>query len=205
MITHDHKLIFVHIPKCAGRSICDIFNQRFDHYTAKYYELEFPKAWRMYQKMSIVRNPYDRLVSLYIYIKKHRRHIHEPLAANISDFRQWIASNIYSFNGNFNDLSAEGQRGTDGDIGSPFWFTSQWQRIIDHAGTNQLNRTFLLEDGMDPVADYLSEIIGHQVEIPHINASTYEDFRSFYDQETCALVSEFPPVKEDCHHFGYKF
>lgn len=127
MITHDHKIIFVHIPKCAGRSICDIFNQRFDHYTAKYYELEFNRFWKEYTKITIVRNPYDRLVSLYIYIKQHRRHANESIAINIQDFRAWIKSNIAAFNGNF------------------------------------------------------------------------------YDNETFSLVSEFPPIKEDCIRLNYNF
>lgn len=205
MISHDSKLIFVHIPKCAGRSICDIFNQRFDHYTAKYYELEFHRFWKQYTKMTIVRNPYDRLVSLYIYIKQHRRHINEPVAANINDFRAWIKSNIAAFNGNFYDLSAEGQRGTDGDIGSPFWFTSQWQRLVTHTGDNKLDYTFRLEDGMKPVEDLLQKLTGQPVTIPHVNASVFDDYRQFYDNETFALVSEFPPIKEDCDKLNYQF
>jgi hypothetical protein len=205
MITHDYGLIFVHVPKCAGRSICDIFNQRFDHYTAKYYELEFKRFWNKYNKITIVRNPYDRLVSLYVYIKTHRRHVNEGIACNIQDFRQWIKSNVSAFNGNFYDGSAEGQRGTDGDIGSPFWFTSQWQRIIDHAGNNKMDHTFKLEYGMLPVQQFLEDLLQKQITIPHVNASEYDDYRSFYDNETYALVSEFAPIKEDCSRLGYNF
>lgn len=205
MITHDHKLIFVHIPKCAGRSICDIFNQRFDHYTAKYYEKEFSRFWHEYQKMTIVRNPFDRLVSLYIYLKEHRRHHAEPVAKNIHDFKLWVLTNIAAFPGNFYDGSAEGQRGTDGDLGSPFWFTSQKQRVVDYYGNNALNFTFKLEDGMNQVEGFLTALTGKPVTIPHLNKSEYDDYHTFYDNETYAIVSEFPPVKEDLQFFNYSF
>lgn len=79
MITHDYKLIFIHVPKCAGRSINDVFNQRFDHFTARYYEKEYADQWKKYTKFTIVRNPFDRLVSIYTYMMKHRRHLYEPV------------------------------------------------------------------------------------------------------------------------------
>lgn len=215
MITHDHQLIFVHIPKCAGRSVCDVFCQRFDHYTAQFYESEYSKHWQRYQRMTIVRHPLDRFVSLYIYILNHRRHKQEPIGDGIvhpinlplhesvqSNFSRWLIKNINAFQGDFG-YHAEGARGTDGDLGSSFWFTSQWKRIISRSGQCDLHRVFKLEDGNAPINDYLSEITGTPVVLPHTNKSEYSDWRSFYNGEAYALASTFPAVVEDARNLGY--
>lgn len=203
MISHDYKLIFVHVPKCAGRSVCDIFNQRFDHYTARYYEQEYHKFWQQYTRFTIVRHPLDRLVSLYYYVKEHRRHKHEDIGRNIQNFNIWLQHNIAAYHGEFWN-NAEGNRGTDGDLGSPFWFTSQYRRIVAHSGNIELDRVFHLEDGNGPVNEFLSGIIGKETILPHVNESVYKDWRSHFNNETYALASEFFPVIEDCRKLGYE-
>lgn len=222
MITHDHEIIFVHIPKCAGRSINDVFNQRFDHFTARYYAKEYPAQWNNYTKFTIVRNPFARLVSTYTYIQRHRRHSNEAVAALIGpgrvvpSFKQWVKSNITAYNsgltwpGKENTFtgSPEGMRGHDGDLGTPFWFTSQWQRIVseDQVKTDlHKNDILKMESGMDTIGEYLSSLIGQNITIPHTNMSSDKDFHSFYDDETLALVKDFAPVAEDCKMLNYKF
>ncbi len=95
MISHEHKVIFIHIPKCAGSSIEYYFNVKpFDwrkpnfytlcgwdskrkihlqHATAKQYlELELidEKTWHQYFKFAFVRNPWSRAYSDYFWIMK---------------------------------------------------------------------------------------------------------------------------------------
>lgn len=217
MITHDHKIIFVHIPKCAGRSICDLFNQRFDHYTANYYANEYEHFWNRYHAFSIIRNPFDRMVSLYVYIQNHRRHLYERIAVghsgNLPAFKHWLRANIENFQGSFPMDSAEGLRGTDGDLGSSFWFNSQLRRLSGRhtvrypiiESPEQSLRIFKLEDGTRPIEKYLADITGLQAAMPHSNKSEYGDYREFYDDALVELASNFPPIKEDCEAFSYKF
>ena len=81
VVIHKQKCIFVHIPKCAGTSMeqflkdygnnhIDYFgvlnNRSLHHLTA--YELLMSlrkKKFGKYYRFSIVRNPYDRLLSEY--------------------------------------------------------------------------------------------------------------------------------------------
>lgn len=106
MITHDHKLIFIHVPKTGGRSVCEAFKQRFDHFTIAHYQREYPGLFDKYWKFAIVRHPLDRMVSSYHYIKEHRRHIHEPIGLcdrkEMPDFRYWMDYHIDNFKGPFN-------------------------------------------------------------------------------------------------------
>jgi len=72
----EHRCIFVHIPKCAGISVCQSLfgnnvNLTAGHHNLKRYQIVFaPREFRDYFKFAFVRNPYDRLVSAFFFLKK---------------------------------------------------------------------------------------------------------------------------------------
>lgn len=57
--------IFIHIPKNAGTSICRALNIKAGHYKYKELIKKFPNK----QYFAVIRNPYDRLVSNFLYTK----------------------------------------------------------------------------------------------------------------------------------------
>ena len=80
VICHQKKCIFIHIPKTAGTSIEQFIkdngqnhieligvsnNRSMHHYTAHELKNIFPTLYNNYYKFSIVRNPYERLLSEY--------------------------------------------------------------------------------------------------------------------------------------------
>lgn len=71
--TKRYKCIFVHIPKTAGTSILYCFTEkRINRDHASYFD--YVKAdssrFKQYFRFSFVRNPYDRAVSFYEYLKR---------------------------------------------------------------------------------------------------------------------------------------
>lgn len=96
MISHKYKCIFIHIPKCAGSSVfkflsdntkvdwkkpnydllygwCPERKLHLQHATAKQLldtGLISKTNWESYTKFTIVRNPWDRALSDYVWIKK---------------------------------------------------------------------------------------------------------------------------------------
>jgi len=73
MIIDEYKTIFVHIPKNAGTSIKAFFgNKEFyhKHKAIKEIKNENPEIYNSYRKFTVVRNPYDRMVSWYFYLKR---------------------------------------------------------------------------------------------------------------------------------------
>src|SRR5258706_16293188 len=71
----EHRCIFVHIPKCAGNSVTKSLSQfgGFDcgHTNLKRFQIMFgPEEFNRYFKFAFVRNPYDRLFSAFLFMKK---------------------------------------------------------------------------------------------------------------------------------------
>lgn len=106
MIDHKNKIIFIHIPKCAGSSIeyffgvkpfdwkipnyktltgwCDKRKIHLHHATPKELletDLIDQTTWETYTKLTIVRNPWDRALSDYVWLNRFN-----TLNCNFKDF-----------------------------------------------------------------------------------------------------------------------
>lgn len=68
---HQHKCMFVHIPKCAGISVGqNLFGRCVTHSAITDYQIMFGvQPFMNYFKFTIVRNPWDRLVSAFHFAK----------------------------------------------------------------------------------------------------------------------------------------
>jgi len=71
MILKEEKIIFVHAPRTSGTSIeKSILNGKLvpdsmKHLRASQFQKMFQKDWDKFYKFTIVRNPWDRVISMY--------------------------------------------------------------------------------------------------------------------------------------------
>lgn len=99
MISHELQFIFIHIPKTSGNSlslflqkylantiiqrdsnrgknqgidvICEKTKKDIKHEKIAYYYKMYPNKTKQYFKFTIVRNPYDRILSFYFWSKRN--------------------------------------------------------------------------------------------------------------------------------------
>ena len=73
-INDQYNAIFIHIPKNAGISIeTALFNQKVGHKFLIAFKAHDQYKFSNYFKFSFVRNPYDRLLSAFFFMKKGGR------------------------------------------------------------------------------------------------------------------------------------
>jgi len=94
----EQKLLFVHVPKCAGTSISRCFNMELgslNHVIARVIKKENPEAWNTYLKFATVRNPWEVELSSFFYklgkiVAKRHPDVH--IETCIDGFRGFLRS-----------------------------------------------------------------------------------------------------------------
>ena len=208
MISHKHKCIFIHLPRTAGTAIEFALrnsegNIWLKHITQARSEEEYSKYWNDYKKFTVVRNPFDWLVS-YIHLDAyhlcdayHALHfLKKKRRDGKLNFKRLVRRLIKT-----NDLNT---------IPSPGWFTQRC-RFFDTFTPSDMDLIIKFEDLEKGIED-LSKLLDSEVILPAREDIPEEhcpktirtkNHRLYYDPETRDLVTSFFAEELDC--FGYKF
>jgi hypothetical protein len=189
----DRKVIFVHIPKCAGVSVNKaIFGNLAGGHTTfeQYLKIFEPKCIADYFKFTIVRNPWDRLVSAYFFLLKggfneqERDWFNEELGAysSFDDFvRSWLnKKNIWKW---------------------PH-FRPQYHYMLDNKGKVQLDFVGYFEN-IDEDFAHIIQRIGVNCALPKLNTNKHPSYTEYYTDETINIVAEV--YADDIKLLGYSF
>jgi hypothetical protein len=53
-------------------------------------------CWQNYFKFTVIRNPFDKMLSAYYWFERARIDLHEPISKQILGFRRWLASEAFN-------------------------------------------------------------------------------------------------------------
>lgn len=107
-ILFKERIIFTHVPKTAGTSIASALGRRIDgsfslsHFTPDEAIREiFQESWSDFYSFAVVRNPWERYISLYNYQKSglYAARVglnHSHRIATALSFTEWMTFNINS-------------------------------------------------------------------------------------------------------------
>lgn len=207
VINTEHQFIFVHVPKVAGTSMMRCLssmpgnNKRWLSRRTKHETLaEFDQSIESrrsvidrvlrrspegYYRFGFVRNPWDRMASLYRYLAENRKLKHMVTIESFKDFLK------------------QSQEGVE-------WIEklhSMKQQVDYMTGPNgQMKLDFLghLEYLSEDIAALEAEL-GIRIDLPALNTSsnTKRDYKDVYDDEMVEIVAS--RFVDDLQHFGYSF
>lgn len=203
LISYPHQFIFIHIHKTGGTSISAALLpftqlpwQRRLHQLARPLGIKFydPQPHRIhikarelvplvgkaryssYFKFAFVRNPWDWLVSHYNYILKDTLHYQHQLLRELGSFEAFIR-----------------WRCTEGLVlQKEYLFDESGQQLVDFVG-----RFEQLESDFQSVCTR----VGISAQLPRLNVTATQPYRSYYDPELLKLVAETHLA--DFEAFGY--
>ena len=237
--SHKYKLIYFHIPKCAGVSVrkaieIDKSSHPFPHKnvsTALAIDVRYTTnddIYNSYHKFSIVRNPFERMVSLYSFRKKQGDlYIH----ANLFDSDVGPDGKVWDFN---RWIKSPEMKGTTNDglkrMCSDSYFNSYWaykSKDRGYLGRNYLRShleylnqvdfltnpltggrlmtdTILRQENLKEEWDKMFEKLGYESpKLPQRNKSEHKHYSHYYDDESVQLVSKI--FNKDLKFFKYEF
>ena len=201
MISHKYKFIFIHVPKCAGLSL--FHNNKIKHgidyklplqnghYSQKEYYDQFGTSLDQYNQFLVCRNPFDRFVSSFEFLKKG------GMWKGDEDF----AKRHNMQNKSFKDFVCElGKFENGAKYFSKVHFFTMYSFIEYKPEKLEIIKFENLQEDFDIICDKI-DIPNRK--LPHLNKTKHKHYTEYYDEETKQIVAE--RYAKDIEHFGYKF
>lgn len=174
------------IPKVAGTSILrsvlekeieDISHKRRnEEQFNKWYASTTKEQLQQYFSFTFVRNPWDKMVSLYHYFRS-------KTSSDIS-FRQFITEGKFKC--------------------SKYHETISMHSLPQHHYLNFVNLSFIGKyESLEEDWKYVASKIGVPDKLPHSNRSKHDHYTKYYDQETIEMVRK--EYQKDIEILGYKY
>jgi hypothetical protein len=213
LISHKYKIIFIHIPKCAGSSIEYYFDiapfkwkqtnrlhltgwdkqlkihlQHAPSKTLLDNKLISEECWNSYFKFAFVRNPWDKAFSDYYWMMKDRK--------VEGTFEEYLSASG-PFAVSLNDSKQMHYRGDHLKPQHEFIYDNDGNLLVDFVG-----RFENLEEDFKMICQ--SANIKYSG-LPHVKKSIEKkiDYHQFYDETKMKLVAD--KYEKDIELFDYKF
>ncbi len=208
MISEKHKCIFIHIPKTAGTTVEKLIwpNEEarteeelwmgfvkdqhnkyhtggLQHLMARYVREEVgDKKFNAFYKFSVVRNPWDKTVSQFRYMKQR------------PDLRSFLGMHRFTSFKKYLKLIQK--------VDHVHWLP-QVKFLFDLNGELLVDKVLSFENFESEIKEVLGRLKLEIKSIPHLNRSKRRDYKSYYSNVTKEMVEEF--YKDDIKKFNYKF
>ena len=180
-------MIHVHIVKTGGTSVRRALGLGEKvHRTVGEIRAVLPDdEWEAAYKFAFVRNPFDKVVSQYLYrVRKNRTH----LRSRPMSFPDWVRLTLAERDPRYRDVER------------PFLPQTEW--LDDGSGGIAVDFVGRFERLEEDFA-ILARELGVEADLPWLNASERGPYRDYYTPEATEIVRE--AFSSDLAEFGYEF
>ena len=194
---HKHRAIFIHVPKNAGTSLRRTLGFEWvGHVPISRYAGENAAATGAYFKFAIVRNPWDRLLSSFSYLRRHNEG---------ADFPDAIYTDRYlrKFTGFEQFVLALADDGAKRDLlDFTHMLPQSYYLTLPGEGASYMDYVGRFENLNQAYAE-LSDRFGIENTLPKINSGPSKDYRTLYTDRMRDIVAEI--YASDIRAFDYTF
>lgn len=188
---NQYKCIFIHIPKAAGTSLTNaLFGPVSRHLPYFEYERTNSRKFARFFKFTFVRNPWDRLLSAYIFLKRG--------GLNEMD-RKWAEENLAKFE-SFEQFVLEWVN--EENIWKWVHFIPQYHFICDKSGFVKMDFVGRHEN-IDQDFITVASRLNISATLPMMNKTRDDSYRNYYSPVTRDHVARI--YAKDIELFNYKF
>ncbi len=181
-----HDWIFIHINKTGGSSIEKALGMQFDHRSAREKIAAIGhETWRRKFTFSIVRNPWDKVVSHYHYRLKTAQ---AGFRDSPPSFKDWVRLAYAEKHPIYHD--------------QPIMFATQMDWVADDDNRILVNYIGRFET-LDADFNTICQRIGRNAQLPHLKASKHEHYRNYYDDTSREIIATH--FARDVIAFNYDF
>lgn len=187
-----NKCIFIHIPRNAGTSILSMLGDTGgrSHRSFMDYQMSNSERFKNYFKFAIVRNPYDRIVSVYEYLKNGGNKSHDLY------FSEIIEKENGSFDWFVNEFIDEYR------IHEVLLLKPQYLFLYDYKNELQVDYIARFECLEKDIPYICQQINMPHKKMPKLNQSTNHSWEKYYEyNRTIETVGRL--YKKDFEFFGY--
>jgi len=180
----EHELTFVHIPKSAGSSVVRWLKTKFQHELIKGHPslTMIKEHWPVTRSFAVVRNPWERMVSAYFYLKQYGFYWEDNNITSVEQFPSW---NEFIDRMDYNTKSWNSLTTNQCD-----WITGGVDYLFK---AETLNQEFVL----------IQDLLNQNDPLPYINTSEHDDYRSYYSDLQKAKIGQV--FEQDIDLYKYSF
>lgn len=207
-VNHEHKILFVHIPKTGGQTVCKILNipkgsKKHYYWKSDKNEIDYGHATIKqlselinlddYYKFTFIRNPYDRLVSEYFFRIKNISAKNSVLKLKQkTSFNEFVKQVYELHKRRFN---------------SKHYFITHYIPQYDYInidGDIKVDDVYRYEEFENNVRKIINEFnLKDEIPKKNISKNKKSDYMEYYNMETKKMVNEI--YETDFFRFNYNF
>lgn len=197
-ISDRYKCIFLHVPKGAGTSVKKALGlPGRGHPPWNWFAEKYPVLWQQYLKFTVVRNPWDRLVSAYVYATMKESYWHGEQRGLHPDYALLSGCSF--------DECCEILLHERGRLRHESWYPQHlWIARQANGCFEPMVDMVLRYEQLEQDFRQLCERLGAgSLDMPHINASGRAGYRDYYTDNTREIAARLYDV--DIALFNYRF